>query len=250
MFPIAVATDDSRNMVYVLNYGDSTISEVDATSISTLATIPTIRYPGSFAVNPLSDKVYVGSVLNLRSIEVMDGATNDVSYIHEDCGPAYAIAVNPVTGMVYVTTSFGGFGGSPFGCVLVIDGSTDTVVQTILLGRQAYPGALTIDTKSNTIYVADSVKPLIYVIDGRTNTQTGVISLNLPYVSSMAIDTSASKLLASHSYVNAVSVMDLTTGSILNEIPLPGALVSVGVDPMTHMIYVTDYEGELAIIQG
>jgi hypothetical protein len=66
----------------------------------------------------------------------------------------------------------------------------------------------------------------------------------------MAIDASASKLVASHSYLSAVSVMDLTTGSVLNDIPVPGGLVSVGVDPMTHLIYVTDYEGELAIIQG
>jgi DNA-binding beta-propeller fold protein YncE len=180
----------------------------------------------------------------------MSGGTPDINYISEDCGPAYAIAVNPATGMVYVTTSFGGFGGSPFGCVLAIDGSTDMIVQRILLGRQAYPGALSIDTKSNTVYVADSVRPVIYVIDGSSNAQSGVINLASPYVSSMAIDTSTSKLFASHSLSSSVSEVDTTTGLLISEIPVPGRLVCLGVNAMTHMVYVTDYQGELAAFQA
>jgi YVTN family beta-propeller protein len=85
-----------------------------------------------------------------------------------------AVAVNPVTNMVYAANYTGNTVG-------VLDGNTNAVIATIPVGSG--PFALAVNPVTNLVYVSNSGSPQgtgmsVRVIDGGSNTVTGTLPLS------------------------------------------------------------------------
>jgi DNA-binding beta-propeller fold protein YncE len=125
-----------------------------------VATLPVGNYPGTAAVNTVTNTVYVVNSLcstfdcpNPGTVTVVDGATNTVKgTVNVGIGPT-AIAVNSVTNKVYVGNACGNDPNcqSP-GTITVIDGAT-LATATVTVGY--IPSSIGVNTVTNKIYVAN-----------------------------------------------------------------------------------------------
>jgi YVTN family beta-propeller protein len=84
------------------------------TVVATIAT----PAPSAMAVNPVTNKIYVTSVLSNNIVTVIDGATNNTTTVAVGNIPQ-AVAVNSVTNQIYVANTYSNN-------VTVIDGATNS----------------------------------------------------------------------------------------------------------------------------
>jgi YVTN family beta-propeller protein len=127
--------------------------------------IPVGSKPVGVDVNPVTNRVYVGSTVS-KTITVLDGETNAVigSPIQHGTEPGF-IAVNPVTNRVYVSNFVGN-------SVTVLDGATNAPVgQPIQVGVN--PNGIAVNPVTNRVYVANEANDTVSVIDGATSTVVG-----------------------------------------------------------------------------
>jgi DNA-binding beta-propeller fold protein YncE len=156
--PVAVAVNPITDKIYVANEDSSTVTVLDGkTGLSEAVNIA--GEPLALAVNPTTNKVYVAPYPP-DHITVIDGANHTSTIPVEFSGPFF-VAVNPKTNRVYLTD---------YDNVKVIDGATDTVMETVPTGRFAY--AIEIDEALNQIYVANLEGNNVTVINGLTYSTT------------------------------------------------------------------------------
>ena len=129
--PFGVGVNPATNRVYVSNHAANTVSVIDAQPGSpsfhtVIATIAVGNEPEEFGVNPLTNRIYVSNFNGgaASAVSVIDGGTNSLlTSILVGSGPD-GVAVDPVSNRAWVAN----FGS---GTISVIDGATQTVVNTI-----------------------------------------------------------------------------------------------------------------------
>jgi hypothetical protein len=161
-------------------------------------------------------------------------------------GGASAIAVNPVTNMVYVASGTNNV-------VTVINGST-FATSTVSVGSG--PVAIDIDTSTNKVFVANQAGSSITEIDGATNATTTIPLNGTP--TSIAVDSSTHVIYAptntfkgSYSY-GAIEVVDESTG-VVSDVDKGNAAVGVVINPVTDKIYVVNsylYASTITVLDG
>ena len=105
-FPCATAVNPATNRVYVVNYGDETVSVVDGATTKVLATVKVGSHPQAVAVDWKRNRVYVANVHG-DSVSEIDGATNSVIATRPAGKNPYALVVSEETGAVYVADMAG-----------------------------------------------------------------------------------------------------------------------------------------------
>jgi YVTN family beta-propeller protein len=106
-WPQGVAVNPATNRIYVTNGLSGTVSVIDGGANTVVATVPVGQWPVDVAVNPDTNRIYVTGGDN---VSVIDGATDDLLYTVPRVGggnvlaPSFgnALAVNPITSLVYV----------------------------------------------------------------------------------------------------------------------------------------------------
>jgi YVTN family beta-propeller protein len=258
--------------LYVPNEADNTVSVIDTSNDSVVATIPVSgKYADGVAVSPNGAVVYVASESGV--VNVIDTATNTVTATIQvgNSGLADFVAFSPDGSKAYVTHYTGN-------SVTVIDTASNTVVADIAVdscyavavspdGSRAYvsgSGTVSvIDTSSNSVidtitnnaagsgtstgiavsrdgklvYVDDWASGIVSVIDTTTNSLTGVINVGgMPYGVVFSPD-------GSHAYVanatGAVSVINTSSNSIIDTISVGGEAVGVAISPDGSRVYVS-----------
>src|ERR1043165_6744614 len=131
--PGGIAANPGTNRVYVTDGGSSSspgaVWVVDAAANKFIATITTsVKGAKSIAVNSATNKVYVTNQA-AKSVTVINGATNNVAATIAVGGCPAGIGVNPYTNRIYVASHCGGSDDY----ISIIDGTTDTVTNTVLL---------------------------------------------------------------------------------------------------------------------
>jgi YVTN family beta-propeller protein len=133
------------------------------------ATITVGIGPMGVAVNPVTGAVYVavagGDLLahpDLRgTVAVISGRTGKVTATIRIGSYPTSVAVNPVTGAVYVA-NVGNIYNAGNGTVSVISGRTGKVTATIRVGSVPY--AVAVNPVTGTVYVANSGSNTVSVI--------------------------------------------------------------------------------------
>lgn len=170
------------------------------------------------------------------------------------------IAVNHETNRIYVTDYAGN------GTVIVIDGSTNRIIDSIPVG--IYPTSIDVDEKNNKIYVAHlvavdrpgfSADPAVSVIDGNTNEVVATIPSSTDV---KAVNPKTGKVYLGYGNSdendvvvvgNRTSVMDSSTNNVTGEINLGDNFTAgpAAVNPLTGNIYILDStSGTLAVVDG
>ncbi len=198
------------------------------------ATVSAGANPDAIAVNPTTNKIYVGDFYgNPSGITVIDGKTNTTKALTTITGQV-AVAVNPLTNKIYFVDGYN--------YLTVVDGSSDTVTATVTVGLD--PVAVAVNPATNMIYVANQNGSTVSVIDGTSNTVTHTINLTggpntlqgfVPL--SLYVNPVTNKI-----YVTCQSADMLIDGQTNNvaQLAYTGGLVSggpIGVNPVTNTIY-------------
>ena len=278
--PGPIAVNPGTGRVYVGNQADRTVSVLTTPDDTVAATVPVGGTPFSVAVNPTTGKAYVttgtgGSGDHAGELVVLDGS-NSVSGsrdVQQDGdGPHFGVAVNSVTGSVYVTHFYGNsvteysgatlmptsptFWAGPIVTgvavdeqtgrlyvanldaftVTVIDGTTHQGLATIPVG--GHPGGIAVDASHHAAYVPTTADT-VAVVDTRTNTVVGSVPVGRA-PSAAAVDPGAGVVYVSNSQDGTVSVIDEATNTVTATIPVGSAPSGVAVNPVTHTAYVTN----------
>lgn len=148
-------------------------------------------------------------------------------------GAPWAVAVDPVTGMAYVSNY-------DSDTVSVIDESTEKVVSTIPVGQA--PEALAVNPTTDMIYVTDFFSQSVSVINGSTDKVTATIEDVGLNPNSIAVDAATDTVYVGIYMSSTVDVIDGATNTITTEISVPDANIhDVVVDPTTDMVYASAY---------
>jgi DNA-binding beta-propeller fold protein YncE len=207
-------------------------------------------------VDPVANKAYVINNTSPGLVTVIDGATKATSQIAVGGIPS-SVAVNPVTGTVYVASLSDS-------TVTEIDGATGaaTLVQASVSPGQSGLSfiALAVDTATNEVYIAsvnnsNGNEGSVTVLDGFTNAVTEVAEGINP--STLGVN---SEILAVDPVRDEVYVDNSVGGTIVEINGITGAAVAVGagsdpgpiaVNPVTGSVYAGDTLGaEVTVIDG
>jgi len=99
--PCAIAVNASGDRLYVANYGDDTVTVIDAGSGQKTATIPVGSHPKAIAFDPTRSLIYVANTSD-GTVTVIDAATNKVVATLPAGKNPYALAVVPGSNRLYV----------------------------------------------------------------------------------------------------------------------------------------------------
>jgi YVTN family beta-propeller protein len=99
--PCASAFNPKTNMLYVVNYGDDSLSVIDAATGRPKATVPVGKEPKAVAVDVAKNLIYVANTHG-NSVTVIDGADNQVLATLAAGKNPYALAINPGSDKLHV----------------------------------------------------------------------------------------------------------------------------------------------------
>jgi YVTN family beta-propeller protein/probable HAF family extracellular repeat protein len=257
---------------YVPNEYDNTVSVIDTSNNSVVATIPVAgNYADGVAVSPNGKFAYVASESGV--VSVIDTASQTVSatiavglgadfvafspdstraYVTHYGGNSvavidtssnsvvaditvsntYAVAVSPDGSRAYVTSE------NSAGTVAVIDTSSNTVIDNIAVG--ASPTGIAVSPDGTLVYADNNGSGTVSVINTATNSVVGTISVGgNPYGVVFSPD-------GSHAYVanndGIVSVIDTATNSVVDTINVGGQDVGIAITPDGADLYVSHYK--------
>lgn len=173
--------------------------------------------PVNLAVNEVTNRLYIVNQAT-SNVTVLNAITGGfVANVPVGINP-FDVAVNPNTGLVYVTND----GAAVAVSVSVID-SNNNVVATIPLTSAVAPTPgvtfqpfVAVNPATNTIYVTDNARNLLFVINGATNTVTQTIALNTPAGSQtrgIAVNPNTNKLYIAQSSATAGRIVVLNAAA-------------------------------------
>jgi YVTN family beta-propeller protein len=272
-----VAVDEGRRRVYAVVPGAVEVVEENGEIVSAtivngdliviedrdnapaiVARIGVGEVPTGVAVNTRTNRVYVtnrGLIVNDAAndtMTVIDGSTFTVIDTVTVGRSPLGVTLDEEHNIIYVSNLFGAEALESAGAVSVINGETNTVIQTIetagttdlavLIGAES---AL-LDAAIDRLYINGGTGA---VIDCDITTLTtpapcqGQPDLSVPQ-GKLAINDSNTLLFAASRFDNAVTVFDLATNAVVEQINTGVSVGGVAVDPQTGTTYVSDFLGD------
>jgi YVTN family beta-propeller protein len=272
--PDFVAVNSVTNTIYSSNSGAGTVSVIDGATNTRTATISVGGFPQGIAVNSATNQIYVALFNGLSStVSVIDGNTKTVVTSIPVPGATYVVAdatrnriytsdsdntvrvIDGASNTVIATISFGSVleelavdvarnlvyveaVGSP-PTLGVIDGTTNSIVNTITVPQGQYLARLVVDSSLNQIYASDNGKMKVLVIEGTTGAVTATIGLPAGNPKYVALGTGHQVLVSDSNvgqgrlfYINGI------TKTLTGTLGLLYGPWGVAVNPVTKEIYV------------
>jgi large repetitive protein len=171
------------------------------------------------------------------------------SYLPAGTGVTEGVAVNPDTGTVYV--------GDSAGQLIVIDGSTNSIVTTLTL--TGVVGGVAVDSTTDTVYAVTSSE--VAVIDGATNSVTTTIAIPAGVTPEygIAVDSATGQIYVTDQADNSdgsatgggVFVIDGGTNAVVTSFSSGGGgPEGIAVDESTDVVWVANLSGTVAAIDA
>jgi YVTN family beta-propeller protein len=212
------------NKIYVANRLLA-VTVIDGNN-NTTSTVAVGDGASSIAVNPVTNKVYVGDDVS-DDLTVIDGSTNATTTVSVGSSP-FALAINSVTNTIYVAMI-------DSNTVTVIDGASNTT-STVAAGSGPY--VVAVNSVTNKIYVANIFDGTLTVIDGSTNTTSTVATFYSGF-DAVAVNPVTNKVYVTSITSNKLIIVDgLSNGTAIEQ---TGAEpIDVAVNPITNKVYVAN----------
>src|SRR6266478_6302735 len=221
----------AQTHAYIVNTGSNSVSVIDTTSNTVVATVSVGGSPLEVAITPDGTRVYVTNG-NDNTVSVVDAASNTVVATVRVGALPTAVAITPDGTRVYVTTG---------DAVSVIDATSNTVVATV--GVSGLGVAITPD--GTRAYVATF--GTVSVIDTASNTVVATVVLGEDYQNSpigVAITPDGTRAyftnsgVASVSGLGSVSVIDTASNIVVATVGVgafaQGVAITPGIYPPTN----------------
>jgi DNA-binding beta-propeller fold protein YncE len=206
----------------------------------------TFNYPAGVsevAVDYVANRAYVllpsYPTAGANAVQVLDGSDNAVLATYA-VPVANAIAVNIVTGTVYVAGAETTTNGGTESAVVAVNPKTGAVLATIPVSTTPGSGivALAVDPFTNRVFVSNDTSNAINIISGSSNTLTNTVNLNGQVPNGIAVNFLTGKVYAALNN-NQVAILCEENNKVTYA--TYGSQTSgVAVDPILDREYVTD----------
>ncbi len=227
---------------YVTNAHDNTVSVIDTTTASVIATVPVGSSPSAVAVTPNGRFAYVTNLFS-NTVSVISAASNTVvATVPLGISPG-GIAITPNSAFAYVTSSSGSN-------ISVIDTATNTVVTTMPV---AFPFMLAMAPVGNLGYVTHGA-----FANGVTviNTATNSVITDIPIPADVTISAAVTPdgafvyvTCLSFTAGSKLAVIDAATNTVLAIVPLPATFApGVALTPVGAFAYVANNGGGVCCV--
>jgi YVTN family beta-propeller protein len=158
------------------------------------------------------------------------------------------IASNPITKKLYVANR------NVPGTLSVIDyytGSDNSLNYKIIdIPVGNLPNSVSVNPKTNTVYVANINSSSISVIDGTTNKVVTNIAMDSPPFI-VTVNPNTNKLYVANLEDGTVDVIDGTTNKVVKKLVTGGSPDHIAVNPKTNMVYITNsYLNTVSVLNG
>jgi YVTN family beta-propeller protein len=223
-----------------------------------IETITGFSAPYGIALNPGNGLVYVsnyGQFNTTGTVSVINGTTNTiVGNIHVGKNPQ-AIVYNPASGFLYVANTLSN-------TLSIINGTSNSLVGSIPVGD--FPGknptGIAANSINNTVYVTNMGSNTVSVINGTSNVVVENVTLNTSEgvgrgffsPAGIAYDSDNGNLYVANRGLDTVSVINGTSNSLNDEIPIDGVAPSgIVYNAANNYIYVTSTgSNKVSVING
>ncbi len=226
--------------VYVANFDSDTVSVIDVSTHTVIATIPVGSRPFGVAVKPDGTRVYVTNYGG-NTVSVIDASTHTViATIPVGAKPA-GVAANPDGTRVYVANE-----GS--NSVSVIDTSTHTVVDTIPV--ESRPVGVAVNSDGTRVYVTNQGSNTVSVIDPNINRIIATIPVGTK-PGGVAVKPDGARVYVANYGSNNVSVIDGSTHTVVATIPVGANPFGVAVNQGgTHVFVANSGDTNISVIEA
>ena len=268
--PVSIAVNPANGRAYVANAGDGTVTVLDGNSDAIVATVPIGSHPYSIAVNGATGKVYVTHTFG-DQLSILDGTSNTVSDLKT--GSSDLIAINSRTGTIYLL-GYGGavkvldrasqqFSERPVGkhaWGLILNDVTGAVYVTRIENADvavvgaasaastsfpagAIPCAIAVNSKTNTLYVADYGDNTVSVIDAMTGQKMATIPVG-HHPKAIAIDANSNLVFVANTGDDTVMVIDTASNGVVATLPAGKNPYALAVVPGSSRLYVANEDDD------
>ncbi|MGA2373256.1 MAG: hypothetical protein ACLPPV_09480 [Candidatus Korobacteraceae bacterium] len=249
--PTGAVVDRVTNQIYIINQTDATVMDIDGATNQVIYTVSVGPVPDASGINTVTNKGYfASSYVNGGNnwVTVVDLPTGNTSNVTVGVFPS-SVAVNSTTNRIYVANKCGSDPSCQSnGTVSVIDGTSNSVIDTITAGL--YSRAVAVNQVTNRVYVSNGNSNNMTVIDGSTDTVIDTITgLNQPG-GGIAINSLTNTIYVGNPGSNYVTVIDGATDNTTN-VTVGNNPGGVQADPVTNMIFVVNKNDDtVSVIDG
>jgi YVTN family beta-propeller protein len=238
LYPIGAVSDPDTDQLFVPNGLDNTLSIIDETSRSTVATLPIGGLPCAIGLNPVTHRVFVANA-GTDDVSVIDGLTNSVIATVPVGGNApCGAAVLPDLNRAY----FANYGSDNLS---VIDGATNTLIDVVPVGRG--PFAVATNPATNRVYVAGGFGHNLQVLDGATLQLLAQVPVGRA-PDAIGVNPVTNRIYVGNYFSDTLSVVDGTSNTVLATIPTGAEPSGVAVDPVLDLVYVSNWMSQTATV--
>ena len=247
----SIEVNPASNKAYVAGYLSNSVHVIDTNTNTVVSIIPVGRSPQGIAINSKTNTIYVASNGDVSSVAAIDGHTDtvikkiDLQPNSKNNGLTAVwpsgIAIDEERNLVYV-------GGNASGAIVVIDGSTNEIIDRI--PRDGDFRRMAVDPSDGTLYAANVAYGTVDIIRGH-----GIDPIRrfdgtaLDYPQAIDINPKTGRIFVSDS--NSVFVTGGIGPHVAKRIQVDGIPLGIAVNPETNMIYVANYVGDsIAVIDG
>ena len=226
---MGVAVNAAGTRVYVNNVDGDSVSVIDATINTVIATVPVGANPSGVATDPTGKWVYVGG-FKTNDVSVIDAVKNTIVATIPLGSSPMGIAVDPAGLRVYVT-------GPYANTVWVIDTATNQVVGTI--PAVFFAGGVAVNAAGTFLYVTNIDGNSLSVIDTLTSTVVAVVPVGAAPVG-VALNPAGTRVYITNADTNSVSVVDALAFTVVATVPVGAYPVGIAVNPTGTRVYVAN----------
>jgi YVTN family beta-propeller protein len=236
--PISTAASLDGRRAYT-HSTDSTVTVIDATVPSVIATVPLTSFPNAIVARPDAAKAYVA--LTDGTVAVIDGASNTVvDAIPVGSAPGYgAFVANQAGTRAYLMKT-----EYPVTSIAVIDMLNDTMVADLFLSasNNAFPLGVAVSPDGTRVYATLFNEMQVYVIDATTNLPLDPIPLSMDFgqaiPNGLAVSPDGSRVYVVEEVTDRLAVLDATAMAEIASVPVGNGPSVVDVTPDGSRAYV------------
>jgi len=230
IMPVSVAYDTRSNELIAADSGSNQISIVNMNARSEL-NVNVGPNPLSVLYDQLNNMIYVANSGSHYQMVTVVNATTDRTVGNISVGfEPDGIAVDPVTGNLYVSSAING-------TVSVVSPSNNSVIDTINVGD--IPEGIVYDEGINSIAVSVYGSSDVVIINPISENVTS--STFVPFGPAQIADLGNGYLGVSDFVSSNVTILNSATGAIVSTVKVPSGPSGIAFDPKSGQIFVADF---------
>ena len=229
------ALDHDAGLLYLLVPDRDELLMLDTSTGALLARAKTGDYPTGVAVNTVTRRIYVTHSETME-VRVYDSDTLARVAVIPTSFQTLDVAVNETTDKIFVTMWMG--------LLLVIDGETHTVIDSVYLHGFCEPKGVAVNEVTDKVYVAGLNCNVAWVVDGTSHEILAQLPL-LTFPGGIGVDP-----VLNHAFVCTGDLLTVIgkDHSIIEEVKAPVPLSDAEADPSRAQIIATSYQERSVVV--